>query len=60
MKKFLKISFIVVVIMLLFPRPVYAYLDPSVVTYAIQVVVGMVIAVGSYLHILASSQTEII
>ncbi|MDI9567029.1 hypothetical protein [Candidatus Brevifilum fermentans] len=51
MKKFLKISFIVVVIMLLFPRPVYAYLDPSVVTYAIQVVVGMVIAVGAVIYI---------
>lgn len=37
--------------MLLYPKPVYAYLDPSVVTYIIQVVVGVAIAVGAVFYV---------
>lgn len=51
MKKFFKIAILIIVIMLLFPKPVYAYLDPSVVTYVIQVVMGLAIAVGAVFYI---------
>lgn len=51
MKKFFTIAILIIVIMLLFPKPVYAYLDPSVVTYVIQVVMGVAIAVGAVFYI---------
>ena len=51
MKKILKITIFVIAIMLLYPKPVYAYLDPSVVTYVVQVVAGLVIAVGAVFYV---------
>lgn len=36
---------------LLLPGAAYAYLDPSVATYAIQVVAGVVVAVGAVVGI---------
>ena len=51
MKKFFKIAMLVIATVLLFPKPVYAYLDPSVVTYVIQVVMGLAIAVGAVFYI---------
>lgn len=36
---------------LLLPGAAYAYLDPSVATYAIQVVAGVVVAVGTVVGI---------
>lgn len=36
---------------MLLPGAAYAYLDPSVATYAIQVVAGVVVAVGAVLGI---------
>ncbi len=51
MKKFLKLfimaGFTGVCSMLLFGRDVNAYIDPSVMTYVIQAVAGVVIAVGA-------------
>ncbi|MCI8622558.1 MAG: hypothetical protein HFG26_02725 [Provencibacterium sp.] len=38
-------------IMLIFSTTAFAYLDPSVMTYAIQVVAGLVIAVGAVIGI---------
>lgn len=37
---------------LLFPIRAYAYLDPSVMTYTVQIVAGVVIAVGAVVGIL--------
>lgn len=51
MKKILKITIFVITIMLLYPKPVFAYLDPSVVTYIIQVVMGLAIAVGAVFYV---------
>ncbi len=51
MKKFFKIAMLVIASVLLFPKPVYAYLDPSVVTYVIQVVMGLAIAVGAVVYV---------
>lgn len=51
MKKLIKIAIFIIAVMLLYPKPVYAYLDPSVVTYVIQVVVGVAIAVGAVLYV---------
>lgn len=51
MKRILKITILVISIMLLYPKPVYAYLDPSVVTYVIQVVMGLAIAVGAVVYV---------
>jgi len=51
MKKFFKIVIFVFVVGLLFPKPVHAYLDPSVVTYVVQVVAGLVIAVGAVFYV---------
>lgn len=36
---------------ILFMQPVYAYIDPSAVTYIIQAVAGVVIAIGALLTI---------
>jgi len=47
----LKVTLLIIVISLLFPRPVHAYLDPSVVTYAIQVIMGLAIAVGAVFYV---------
>ncbi len=51
MKKVLKVSamgaFTVICGMLLFGRDASAYIDPSVMTYVIQAVAGVVVAVGA-------------
>ena len=51
MKKFFARVFFVVGLMLTFSTTAFAYLDPSVMTYAIQVVVGVIVAVGAVIGI---------
>lgn len=51
MKKLFARVFFVVVLMLTFSTTAFAYLDPSVMTYAIQVVAGVVVAVGAVIGI---------
>ena len=51
MKKFFARVFFVVGLMLTFSTTAFAYLDPSVMTYAIQVVAGVVVAVGAVIGI---------
>ena len=46
-KLFIMVGFTGVCSMLLFGRNVNAYIDPSVMTYVIQAVAGVVIAVGA-------------
>lgn len=43
--------FAVLAVYLLLPGAAFAYLDPSVATYAIQVVAGAVVAVGAVVGI---------
>ena len=43
--------FFAVSFMLLFSDNVFAYIDPSVMTYAIQAVAGIAIAIGAFLGI---------
>lgn len=51
MKKLFARVFFVVGLMLTFSTTAFAYLDPSVMTYAIQVVAGVVVAVGAVIGI---------
>ena len=51
MRRFFSSFFLVVLIMTVFAINASAYLDPSVMTYAIQVVAGVVIAGGAALAI---------
>lgn len=55
MKKVLKVSVIIgftgICSMLMFGRDVNAYIDPSVTTYVIQAVAGVVIALGAVIGI---------
>ena len=51
MKKFFARVFFVVGLMLTFSATAFAYLDPSVMTYAIQVVAGVIVAVGAVIGI---------
>lgn len=51
MKKLFARVFFVVGLMLTFSTTAFAYLDPSVMTYAIQVVAGVVVAVGAVISI---------
>lgn len=51
MKKFFARVFFVVGLMLTFSTTAFAYLDPSVMTYAIQVVAGVIVAVGAVIGI---------
>lgn len=54
MKKISKILFVmffIVSFMLFYSENVNAYIDPSVMTYAIQAVAGIAIAVGAFLGI---------
>lgn len=46
MKLFTKL-YVAALLLVLYAVPAYAYLDPSVTTYAIQAVAGIVIAVGA-------------
>ena len=49
--KKLRVAFLGVLLMLVFALPANAYLDPSVMTYSIQVVAGVVIAIGAVIGI---------
>lgn len=55
MKKVLKVSVVIgftgICSMLMFSRDVNAYIDPSVTTYVIQAVAGVVIALGAVIGI---------
>ena len=51
MKKIITYAFFLTGIGTMLMQPAYAYLDPSVVTYAIQVGAGVVIAVGAVVGI---------
>lgn len=51
MKKFFARVFFVVGLMLTFSTTAFAYLDPSVMTYTIQVVAGVIVAVGAVIGI---------
>ena len=51
MRKLLDHALLAVGVMLIFSTTAFAYLDPSVMTYAIQVVAGVVIAVGAVIGI---------
>lgn len=51
MKKVLTKAFFTVGMMLTFSTTAFAYLDPSVMTYTIQVVAGVVVAVGAVIGI---------
>lgn len=46
-KKFAQVSFVFLVCMMFFGLNGNAYIDPSVMTYMIQVVAGIVVAVGA-------------
>lgn len=52
MKRNLRVLYLAPCMMTLLSVPTYAYLDPSVMTYTIQVVAGVVIAVGAVIGIL--------
>jgi len=47
MENLYKIELTIIDLLRIFPRQNQPYLDPSVVTYVIQVVIGVVITVGS-------------
>ena len=51
MKKFFARVFFAVCLMLTFSTTAFAYLDPSVMTYTIQVVAGVIVAVGAVVGI---------
>lgn len=51
MKKFLIKTVFALGLMLTFSTTAYAYLDPSVMTYTIQVVAGIVVAVGAVIGV---------
>lgn len=51
MKKLFRYVFYTVCIFLLYTRYIQAYIDPSVMTYTIQAVAGMMIALGTFLGI---------
>ena len=47
MKKIITYAFFLTGIGTMLMQPAYAYLDPSVATYAVQVIAGVVVAVGA-------------
>lgn len=51
MKRLFVRMFFVVGVMLTFSTTAFAYLDPSVMTYTIQVVAGVIVAVGAVIGI---------
>lgn len=51
LKVFMMAGFTGICSMLLFGRNIHAYIDPSVMTYVIQAVAGVVIAVGAAIGI---------
>lgn len=50
MKK-IRVMFYAICLMFLFESTAFAYIDPSVMTYAIQAVAGIVIAIGAVVGI---------
>ena len=52
MKKSLKYLYFVLCMMLMFITPVSAYIDPSVMTYGIQVVAGVAVVVGTVVGVI--------
>ena len=51
MKKVFSKALLAFVLMLTFSTTAFAYLDPSVMTYTIQVVAGVIVAVGAVIGI---------
>ena len=51
MKTMLKYLYFTLAFMLLLANTAFAYLDPSVMTYTVQVVAGVVVAVGAVVGI---------
>ena len=51
MKHVLTMIYFSICFTFLFMRPVHAYIDPSVMTYAIQAIAGVAIAVGTFVGI---------
>lgn len=51
MKKTIKLLYFFICAMMLFSTYAFAYLDPSTMTYAIQVVAGVLIAAGAVVGI---------
>lgn len=51
MKKYLKFGYVFALTAIMMSGAAYAYLDPSVMTYAIQAVAGVLIAVGAVVGI---------
>ncbi|MEG0167772.1 MAG: hypothetical protein RR867_07325 [Ruthenibacterium sp.] len=47
MKKTLRNTYLLICTAIMLTLPCYAYLDPSVATYAIQVIAGAAIAIGA-------------
>lgn len=52
MKKNLRILFVAFGVILALSENAFAYLDPSVMTYTIQIIAGVVVAVGAVVGIL--------
>ena len=51
MKTILKHLYFITCFMFIFTVPVYAYIDPSVMTYTIQIIAGVAVAVGAVVGI---------
>lgn len=51
MRKMLKYAYFTLCFLMLFSSTAFAYLDPSVMTYTIQVVAGVAVAVGAVIGI---------
>ena len=47
-RKYIKYGYFITAFILLFTKPVHAYIDPSVMTYAIQALAGIAIALGTF------------
>ena len=51
MKKLMRYMFFTACTCAMLMQPAYAYLDPSVATYAVQVIAGVIVAVGAVVGI---------
>ena len=51
MKKVLGVLYFTICFSMMFISPAFAYIDPSVMTYAIQVVAGIAVSVGAVVGI---------
>lgn len=47
MKKLMRYIYFLTCFTVMFAFPVHAYLDPSVMTYAIQIIAGLAVAIGA-------------